>query len=501
MVEDFGVPPTVVSSTIVTYGLAVAALVMTGAKLGQRIGWVTVFRVVVATFAVSAVLMMLAPTVGWAIAGQALAGASAAIIVPSLVALVAENYRGPQQATAIGSLGSARAISGVTAFFVGGALGTLVGWRPVFGIVLVLAVAVFALSFRLRADRGDPGIRIDLVAAVLIGAAIVSLTLGFNNLNAWGLLAASADAPFDVAGVSPAPLLVVLGVVLGQTFFWWTRRRAATGRTPLVDLGVLAEPSERAAVYAMFVVVALEAALNFTVPLYIQIVQGRTPFDTALAMMPFNLTVFVTATLVVRFYGRFSPRAIGTAGFGLTTVALVWLAFVVTNNWETVPTIAGLLVFGVGQGALVTLVFNVLVTAAPTHLAGDVGSVRGTTQNLASAVGTATVGALLVTILGVGVGRAVLDHPELPPALVAQVDLDQVNFVSNDELRSVLAATDADPAQVDAAVRLNEQARLDTLRLGLLVLAAVSATAVLPASRLPRYRAGEIPDPAPEPAA
>jgi MFS family permease len=294
---------------------------------------------------------------------------------------------------------------------------------------------------------------------------------------------------------------VVLGVVLGQTFFWWTRRRAATGRTPLVDLGVLAEPSERAAVYAMFVVVALEAALNFTVPLYIQIVQGRTPFDTALAMMPFNLTVFVTATLVVRFYGRFSPRAIGTAGFGLTTVALVWLAFVVTNNWETVPTIAGLLVFGVGQGALVTLVFNVLVTAAPTHLAGDVGSVRGTTQNLASAVGTATVGALLVTILGVGVGRAVLDHPELPPALVAQVDLDQVNFVSNDELRSVLAATDADPAQVDAAVRLNEQARLDTLRLGLLVLAAVSATAVLPASRLPRYRAGEIPDPAPEPAA
>jgi hypothetical protein len=27
----------------------------------------------------------------------------------------------------------------------------------------------------------------------------------------------------------------------------------------------------------MFIVVALEAALNFTVPLYIQIVQGRTP--------------------------------------------------------------------------------------------------------------------------------------------------------------------------------------------------------------------------------
>ncbi|MFF2267387.1 MFS transporter [Cellulosimicrobium cellulans] len=497
MVEDFGVPPTVASTTIVVYGLAVAALVMTGAKLGQRIGWVAIFRVVVATFAGSALLMILSPTVAWAITGQAVAGASAAIIVPALVALIAENYRGPQQATAIGSLGSARAVSGMSAFFIGGALGTLIGWRPTFAIVLALAVAVFVLSFRLRSDAGDPGIRIDLVAAVLIGAAVVSLTLGFNNLNAWGLFFASEGAPFDLVGVSPAPLLVLLGVVLGQTFFWWTRRRTAAGKVPLVDLSVLARPSERAAVYAMFVVVALEAALNFTVPLYIQIVQGRTPFDTALAMMPFNLTVFVTATLVVRFYRRYPPRTIGVFGFTLTTVALLWLSLVVTNNWETLPTILGLVVFGVGQGALVTLVFNVLVTAAPKTLAGDVGSIRGTTQNLASAVGTALAGALLVTILSFSVGRAVVEHPELPPSLVAQVDLDTVNFVSNDDLRTVLAGTDATPAQADAAVALNEEARLGTLRIGLLILAGVSATAILPASRLPRYRPDEIPDPAP----
>jgi MFS family permease len=498
MVEDFGVPPTVVSSTIVVYGLTVAALVMTGAKLGQRIGWVVMFRVMIAAFAGSALMMILAPSVGWAIAGQAVAGASAAIIVPSLVALIAENYHGAQQATAIGSLGSARAISGVTAFFVGGALGTLVGWRPVFGVVLLLAVAVLVLSTRLRSDGGNREVRIDLVAAVLIGFAVVLLTLGFNNLNAWGPLVATPDAPVSIAGVSPAPVLVVLGVVLGQAFFWWTRRRAASGRMPLVDLRVLGASSERAAVYAMFTVVALEAALNFTVPLYIQIVQGRTPFDTALAMMPFNLTVFVTATLVVRFYGRFPPRTIGVFGFTLTTVALVWLAFVVTNNWETLPTILGLFVFGVGQGALVTLVFNVLVTAVPKRLAGDVGSIRGTTQNLASAVGTALVGALLVTILSVNVGRAVVEHPDLPADLVAQVDLDAVNFVSNDELREVLAGTEADPVQVDAAVALNEEARLNTLRLGLLVLAGVSATAILPASRLPRYRPGEIPVPSPE---
>lgn len=495
MVEEFGVPPTTVSTAIVMYGLAVAALVMVGAKLGQRIGWVVIFRAVIALFAVAELMMLFGPTVEWIIAAQALAGASAAIIVPALVALIAENYHGDQQATAIGSLGSARAISGVSAFFIGGALGTLVGWRPVFAILFGLAIVVFALTFTLRSDRGNPAVTIDVVGALLIGIAVVSLTLGFNNLNGWGLVTARPGAPFDIGGLSPAPLLITAGIVLGQSFFVWTRRRAEAGQVPLVSLSVVGSPRERAAVYAMFVVVALEAAVNFTVPLYIQIVQGRTPFDTAVAMMPFNLTVFLTALLVVRFYRRYSPRAIGVFSFCLTTAALAWLSFVVTNNWETVPTIIGLVVFGIGQGALVTLVFNVLVTASSKELAGDVGSVRGTTQNLASAVGTAVAGAMLVGLLSINVLQSVASDVHLPESLVAQVDLDNVNFVANDQLREVLEGTDATPEQIELAVEINTEARLDTLRLGLLILAAVSALAIAPASRLPNYRPHEIPDP------
>lgn len=330
-------------------------------------------------------------------------------------------------------------------------------------ITLGIAVAVFLLSFRLRSDRGGPGVTIDAVASVLIGAAIVALTLGFNNLNGWGLLRAKQDAPFSVVGLSPAPILIVLG----QCFFLWTRRRTRRGEVPLVDLSVLSRPSERAAVYAMFTIVAMEAAVNFSVPTYIQIVQGRTPFDTSLAMMSFNLTVFVTATLIVRFYKRHTPRTIALFAFGLTTVSLIWLAVVVTNTWETLPTILGLILFGVGQGSLVTLVFNVLVTAVPKSLAGDVGSIRGTTQNLASALGTA----VLVTVLSLGVTQAVDEHPELPPELAAQVDLDTVNFVSNEDLREVLAETTATPEQIEAAVALNEEARLSTLRIGFLILA------------------------------
>jgi MFS family permease len=259
--------------------------------------------------------------------------------------------------------------------------------------------------------------------------------------------------------------------------------------------------SERAAVYTMFAVVALEAALNFSVPLYIQIVQGRTPLATAIAMMPFNLTVFFAAILVVRLYKTLTPRQIGRAGFIVCTVALLWLAFVVRNEWTELPVLVGLFVFGLGQGALVTLVFNVLVTAAPKELASDVGSLRGTTQNLAAAVGTAVAGALMVGLLSTVVVRHLAENPRFPVEIQSQLNLDNINFVSNDQLLTIMAGTTATPEQVEEAVRINTEARLRALKIGLLIMAGLAALTIVPAGRLPNYRPGEIPANPPPPSA
>ncbi|AXK83965.1 MFS transporter [Pseudolabrys taiwanensis] len=493
MVKSFGVPPTTIATGIVAYSMLVAGFVMLGAKLCQRYGATRVFRAAVVMFCLSQIVMTFSPSAAFMIFAQALCGAAGAVIVPSLVALIAENYKGRQQATAVGALGSARAAAGVLAFVIGGILGTYVGWRPVFGILIAASAIVFLLSFRLRPDEGREDVTIDGVGVVLAAAAIICISFGFNNLNGWGLAVATPNAPFSLFGLSPAPVLIVVGIVLGQVFLMWTHRRQAAGKTPLLALEVIDSPEERAAVYAMFSVVALEAALNFSVPLYIQIVQGRSPIATAVAMMPFNLTVFVTAMLIVKLYDKLTPRQIGRYGFTLCTVALLWLAFVVHNDWSEVPVLFGLILFGIGQGALVTLLFNVLVTASPKELAGDVGSLRGTTNNLAAAVGTAVAGALLVGLLSAIALGGIAASPKLTPELQAQVDLDNINFISNDRLRSALERTTATPEQVNEAVRVNTEARLRALKLGLLLMAMLSLVTIVPAGRLPNYRPGEIP--------
>ncbi|WP_435656459.1 MFS transporter [Brucella pituitosa] len=337
--------------------------------------------------------------------------------------------------------------------------------------------------------------KIDLVGVALAASAIISISFGFNNLNGWGLMLARSTAPFSVLGLSPAPILIVLGIILGQAFFLWTRRREANNRTPLLPLQVLDSPQERAAVFAMFAVVALEAALNFSVPLYIQIVQGRSPLATAVAMLPFNLTVFFAAMLIVRAYGKLTPRQIGRFGFGLCAVALIWLAFVVRNDWSSVPVLFGLILFGIGQGSLVTLLFNVLVTASPKELAGDVGSLRGTTNNLAAAIGTAVAGALLVGLLSSAVMRQLAQNPTLPIEIQSEVNLDSITFVSNDQLETVINATSATPEQKAEALRINTESRLLALKIGFLIMAGLALISILPAGRLPNYRPGEIPEP------
>jgi hypothetical protein len=200
-------------------------------------------------------------------------------------------------------------------------------------------------------------VRIGLVGVVLAGAAIILISFGFNNLNGWGLGVARPGAPFSLLGLSPAPVMIVAGIVLGQAFLRWTARRERANETPLPLLEVLDSPRERAAVYAMFTVVALEAPLNFPVPLYIQIVQGRTPAE-----------------------------------------------------------------------------------------------------------------------------------------LQAEVNLDSVTFVGNDQLAGVVAATSATPEQKAEALRINTEARLRALRIGLLIMAGLAVLSVLPMGRLPDYRPGEIPE-------
>jgi MFS family permease len=494
IVEDFHTSSTSVATALVIYSLAVAGFVMLGAKVGKRFGSQRVFLVAIAAHGAAMVLMALSVNIGMLFAAQAVAGLAAAAAVPTLVVLIAANYRGRQQAQALGLLAAAVPLAAVLAFLIAGYLGTAVSWRASFGLIVAIAAAVVALSFRLAPVAASSGIVIDAVGAGLAAIAITLISLGCNFLNGWGVLLAGPGAPFSILGASPAPLMIVVGIMFGQAFFLWTRRREAAGRSPLLPLALLDSREERAAIFSLLLIGAIGPAVNFLIPLYIQIVQGRSSLQTAVATIPYSLAIFAAASLVVRLYDRLTPRQIGCTGFVLVAVGLIALAYAIRNAWGDPLVIVSLLILGLGEGMLITIVFNVLVSASPKELAGDVGALRGTTNNLSTGLGTAIAAALAVGVLGALFVSGAEEHPTIPPALIEQGNFNNVDFVSDDDLAKYLKeTTTATPEQIAVAVDINEDARLRALKISFLVLAGVALLGIIPASGLPPYLPDEVP--------
>lgn len=492
--SSFSTSATTIGTAIVTYALVVAGFIMLGARIAQMFGSLRVFRMMVVLFGAGMAIMALSPGVITMIVAQVVAGAAAAALVPTLVVLVTDNYTGHQREKALGWLGGAPAMGIVLAFLIAGSLATWVGWRFMFALLVALAAGVYKLSGKLSAVPAHSGVSIDWVGAVLAALAILFISVGSNNLTSWGVLLAGPNAPFSLLDMSPAPILILGGIFLIQAFVTWSHRLSATGGMPLVAPVVIDTPKERAALFSIFIISALASALTFLIPLYIQVVQGGTSFETAVAVIPFSLASFAAAVLVVRLYDRLSPRRIARNAFLLVAVGLALLGAVIRNDWSNTMVMVSMTVAGLGEGALVTLLFNVLVTASPAKLAGDVGSVRGATNNLATAVGTALAGALVIGLLGAIVHKDLVHNASIPNELKTEINLDNVSFISNGQLRQALARTSATPEVVEEAVRLNTDARLLALKLAFFTFAGFALLAYFPAGALPGYARSEAPD-------
>jgi MFS family permease len=235
----------------------------------------------------------------------------------------------------------------------------------------------------------------------------------------------------------------------------------------------------------------LSSAISFLIPLYIQIVQGQTPLFTSIAIVPYAITVAAAAILSVRLYDRLTPRRLGLFSFVLIGAGMALLAFTVGSDWSTLTVIIGLILVGLGEGTTLTLLFNVLVSASPKELAGDVGALRGVVNNVSSALGAAFAGVVAVGLLSLLISSAFVQS-NLPPALEQEINFDQIDFVSNESLKAILAQTSVAAEQVDEAVAINADARLRALQATFLLLAAISLLALIPSTKLPNYKPGEL---------
>lgn len=490
---DLNTPATNIGTAITAGTFAMAAFILLGAKVGAKFGSRKVFQIAVAVHGLSMAAVALSISPVMLFVAQALSGAVIALIAPALVVFIAANFKGDQQAKSIGYLAAAIPAAGVLALLIAGSFASTIGWRFSFGLIVLLAIVNLALSFKLKNIAPMPDVAIDWVGAMVAAVSIIFLSFGFSGMNSWGVVMATQAAPFNVLGLSPALVLIVLGIIGGQAFFMWLRKQKSLGRPQIFDLDVLKSGAEKATTFCMAAMLFVGTAANFLIPLYIQIVQGRSSFQTSISIIPYTLSIFVASSMVAQFYDKFTPRKLARMGFIVVSLGLILLAFTISNSWGQIFVVLGLITLGLGQGAIVALVFNTLLSASPKRLAGDVGAWRGLVHNISGSVGIAVASVFAVSILTMSVTAGMGAHDEIPADLQEQVPLDSVNFVTNDHLKDFLGTTTATPAQVDAAVTVNEDARLQALKISILGLAAIAMLAIVPAGRMPNMLPGDLP--------
>src|SRR5262249_17100443 len=175
--SSFRRPATIVGTAIVAYSLVVAGLIMVGARVAEMYGSRRIFRAMVVLFGGAMALMTFSPNATVMIIAQVVAGLAAAAAGPTLVVLLAGNYKARQKTRTGALLGAAQPMGIVLAFLIAGSLGTLVGWRITFGLLALLAAVIYKLGDKLSPVKSASGASIDSVGAVLIALAIFLISI------------------------------------------------------------------------------------------------------------------------------------------------------------------------------------------------------------------------------------------------------------------------------------------------------------------------------------
>lgn len=494
LTSDLSIPATAVGTAITTGTFSMAAFILLGAKIGSKFGSKRVFQVAVFIHALSMLMVTLAVNGPMLFIGQALGGAVIALIAPALTVFIAANYKGKQQAQAIGFLAAAIPGAGVLALLIAGSFATTIGWRYSFALVVLLGVFNLFLSTRLKKIDPQSEMVIDWRGAAIASTAIILLSFGFSGLTAWGPFLAKPGAPFSVLGLSPALIFIILGVFMAQVFFAWLRKRREAKKSQLFNLDVLDTAEERATTWCMSLMLFIGTAANFLIPLYMQVVQGLSSLQTSFSIIPYTISIFIANTVVARFYDLYPPRQIARAGFIVVASALTLIAFTISNEWGQLPIVLGLIMLGLGQGAIVALVFNTLLSASPKELAGDVGAWRGLVHNISGSVGISIATVFAVSLLSMLILSNATASPVITPEIIDQLNFDNVNFLTNDQVEDILAnRIGASPEEVAKAVLINAEARLRALKISLLGLAFLALLAIVPAGRMPGFREEDLP--------
>jgi len=491
--KDLGTTVTGIQTAITMFTLVMAALMITGGRMGAILGRKRAFSIGCVIYACGSLTTAVSPNLGVLLFGWSfLEGVGAALVMPAIVALVASNFAKPDRPRAYGIVAAGGAIAVGVGPLIGGLFTTYWSWRYVFvGEALVIGV-VLLLNRRTADTPKEEGARLDLVGTALSALGLGLIVYGILRSGTWGLVQPKPDAPTWL-GLSPVIWLVLGGGAVLVGFLEWEKHRRDVGKPALLDPAILRVRLLRSGLTAFFFQFLLQAGLFFAVPLFLSIALGLSAIETGVRVLPLSITLVIAAVGIPKAFPHASPRRVSQLGFLALFLGLVVFVAALDAGAGAEITTWPMILGGLGIGALASQLGAVTVSALPDEQSGEVGGLQNTFSNLGISLGTALSGAVLISALTASFFTGIQNNPAVPKDLTskAQTQLTSgVPFISDADLQAALKDAGVTGSTATAIVDANAQARLDGLRASLSLLAVLALIALLFTRGLPTTPVG-----------
>ncbi|NMM15573.1 MAG: DHA2 family efflux MFS transporter permease subunit [Cellulomonas sp.] len=381
--------------TVNGYALTLAAFLLLGGSLGDRVGRRRVFRVGVVWFALASLLCGFAPDIRTLIAARALQGVGGALLTPGSLAIIQASFGPDDRGRAIGAWSGLGGIAGTLAPFIGGWLVQVASWRWVFWVNVPLAVVVAAaLRHVPESADADAAPHLDIVGTTLGAVGLAGLTTAFTAWPTHGVSDPAVVVPLVVGAAAVVGFLAV----------------EARTRYPMLPLRLFRWRSFSAVNGATFLVYAALSGVFFFLVVTLQVVCGYSPLAAGVAPLPVTLLLLVLSSRAGGLGTRIGPRLPMTVGPLVCAGSVAVLARLGPHAPYVSAVLPGVVGLGLGLALTVAPLTSVALSAAPDHLAGTASGVNNAVARIAGLL------AVAVLPLVAGVGAQLTDASTLAPA-------------------------------------------------------------------------------------
>jgi MFS family permease len=369
---------------ITLFLLVMAALMIPGGKLTDRWGRKRCFTLGLSIYGVGAVLSAVAPGLGVLILGNSIfEGVGTALLIPPVYILTTMLFSDMKsRARAFGVVSGMGGIGAATGPLIGGAITTATSWRLAFVfqalIIVLIVVLARGITDPLPADPRRP---FDTVGAVLSAVGLVVLV--------GGIMAADQNLVLML-------VLLAAGALVLAGFFAWIRSRERAGKEALLSTSLFRNRTSNLTLVTQNVQWAVLMGTSFVVSAYLQVVRHYNAVQTGVIFTAATVGILLSSLAAGRLVRRYRQRTLILAGFVITIVGIIVLLVLVKGRpgaWYFAP---GLFLIGTGVGVMLTPSVNIVQSAFPENLQGEISGLSRSVSNLGSSIGTAVAGTILV---------------------------------------------------------------------------------------------------------